>query len=49
MKKQGLIKSKVMARLVVTSIYKISQIPYTNVIPPTCEGDDGDDVLWMQN
>jgi hypothetical protein len=44
MKKQGLIKSNVMAQLVATNIYKVNQIPYTNVIPPTFEGDDGDDV-----
>jgi hypothetical protein len=46
MKRQGFIKNKVMARLVVVSVDKTNQIPHTNVISPTFEGDDGDDV-WL--
>jgi hypothetical protein len=49
MKKQGFIKNKVMAQLVVASVDKVGWIPHTNVIPPTFEGDDGDDVWWVQS
>ncbi len=51
MKRQGFIKNKVMARLVVVSVDKTNQIPHTNVISPTFEGDDGDDVwlVWSQH
>jgi hypothetical protein len=45
MKRQRFIKNKVMAQLVAINIYKASQIPHTNVIPPTFERDDGYDVL----
>ncbi len=38
-----------MARLVVASVDKASWIPHTNVIPPTFEEDDGDDVWWVQS
>jgi hypothetical protein len=44
MKKQGFIKNKVMAQLVVASANKTSWIPHIDVISPTFEGDDGDDV-----
>jgi hypothetical protein len=45
MKRQGFIKNKVMARLVVASVDKTSWIPHTDVISPTFEGDD-DDNFW---
>jgi hypothetical protein len=35
-----------MARLMVPSVDKINQIPHTDVISPTFEGDDGDNV-WQ--
>ncbi len=38
-----------MAQPMATNIDKASQIPHTNVIPPTFEGDDGDDVWRVQN
>jgi hypothetical protein len=40
-----------MAWLVVLSVDKISQIPHTDVISPTFEGDDGDNVwqVWSQH
>jgi hypothetical protein len=41
MKKQGFIKNKVMGRLVVASVNKVSQIPHINVISPTFEEDHG--------
>jgi hypothetical protein len=44
MKKQGFIKNKVMAQLVVASANKVNRIPHIDVISPTFEGDDGDDV-----
>jgi hypothetical protein len=44
MKKQGFIKNKVMAQLVIVSVDKVNRIPHTDVISPTFEGDDGDDV-----
>jgi hypothetical protein len=44
MKRQGFIKNKVMAWLVVVSVDKANWIPHINVISPTFEGDDGDDV-----
>ncbi len=44
MKRQGFIKNKVMARLVMASVDKFSQIPHIDVISPTFEGDDCDDV-----
>jgi len=31
------------------SVNKDSWIPHTNVSSPTFEGDNGDDVWWMQN
>jgi hypothetical protein len=46
MKRQGFVKNKVMAQLVVASINKVSWIPHTDMIPPTFEGDDGDN-LWQ--
>ncbi len=49
MKKQGFIKNKVMVRLMVANVGKTSQIPHTNVIPPTFEGDDGDHVWRVQS
>ncbi len=51
MKKQGFIKNKVMAQLVVASVDEISWIPHIDVISPTFEGDDGDNVwgLWSQH
>ena len=45
MKMQGFIKNKVLTQLVVANVDKASWIPHTNVISPTFEGDDGDD-LW---
>jgi len=47
MKKQGFIKNKVMAQLVVVNIDKANRIPHANVIPPTFEGDNGDDLWWV--
>jgi len=40
-----------MVWVVATSVDKVSQIPYTNVIPPTFERDDADDVwqVWSQH
>jgi hypothetical protein len=49
MKKQGFIKNKVMAQLVVANVDKASWIPHINVISSTFEGDDGDNVWWVQN
>ncbi len=51
MKRRGFIKNKVMTWLVVKSVDKTSQIPHTNVISLTFEGDDGDDVwqVWSQH
>jgi hypothetical protein len=49
MKRQQFIYSKVMARLVVARVDKTSQIPHTNVIPPTFVGDDGDNLWWVQS
>jgi len=34
---------------VVASVDKTSQIPYTDVISPTFEGDDGDDVWQVRS
>ncbi len=48
MKRQGFIKNKVMAWLVVASVDKVSWIPHINVISPTFEGDDGDGVWWVR-
>jgi hypothetical protein len=48
MKSQGFIKNKVMARLVMVSVDKVSRIPHTDVISPPFEKDDGDDVWWVQ-
>jgi hypothetical protein len=44
MKKQGFIKTKVMAQLVVVSVDKVGRIPHIDVISPTFERDDGYDV-----
>jgi len=49
MKRQGFIKNKVMARLVMANVNKDSWIPHIDVISPTFEGDDSDDVWWVQN
>jgi hypothetical protein len=51
MKRQGFIKNKIMAWLVVASVDKANRIPHTNVISPTFEGDDGDDFwrVWSQH
>jgi hypothetical protein len=38
-----------MTQLVVASVDKINRTPHINVISPTFEGDDGDDVWWVQN
>jgi hypothetical protein len=43
-KKQRFIKNKVMVQFVMISIDKVSGIPATNVIPPTFERDDGDNL-----
>jgi hypothetical protein len=47
MKRQGFIYNKVMVRLVVPNVDKTSRIPHTNVIPPTFERDDGDNLWWV--
>jgi hypothetical protein len=47
MKRQGFIKNKGMAEPVVANTEKANQISHTNVISPTFEGDDGDDVWWL--
>ncbi len=49
MKRQGFIKNKVMAQLVMASVDKVSQIPNIDVISPTFEGDDDDDVWQVQS
>jgi hypothetical protein len=49
MKRQGFIKNKVMVRLVIANVDKASQILHIDVTPPTFEGDDGDDVWWVQS
>ncbi len=49
MKRQGFIYNKVMVQLVVASVDKASRIPHINVIPPTFEGDDGDNLWWVQS
>jgi hypothetical protein len=49
MKRQRFIKNKVMPRLVVGSVDKVNRIPHTNVIWPTFEGDDHDDVWRVQS
>jgi hypothetical protein len=49
MKKQGFIKNKVMAQLVVASVDKVNWIPHSDVIPLTFKGDDGDDVWQVQS
>jgi hypothetical protein len=46
MKRQGFIKNKVMAQPMVASVDKTSRIPHNDVISPTFEGDDGDNV-WL--
>jgi hypothetical protein len=38
-----------MAQLVVANVDKAGWIPHSNVIPPTFEGDDGEDVWRVQN
>ncbi len=38
-----------MARLVMASVDKVNWIPHNNVISPTFQGDDGDDVLWVRS
>lgn len=35
--------------LVVARVDKASQIPHINVIPPTFEGDNGDNLWWVQS
>jgi hypothetical protein len=49
MKRQRFIYNKVMVQLVAISIDKTTRIPHTNVIPPTFERDDGDNLWWVQN
>jgi hypothetical protein len=49
MKRQGFIKNKAMARLVMASVDKVNQTPHTDVISPTFEGDDGDDVWQVRS
>jgi hypothetical protein len=49
MKKQGFIKNKVMQQHVVASVDKANWISHTNVISPTFEGDDGDDVWRVRS
>jgi hypothetical protein len=44
MKREGFIKNKVMAWLVVASVDKTNRIPHTDLISPTFKGDDGDNV-----
>jgi hypothetical protein len=48
MKRQGFIKNKIMAQLVVASVDKANWIPHIDVIPLTFEGDDGDDVYGCE-
>jgi hypothetical protein len=49
MKKQGFIEYKVTTRLVVANVDKTSWISHINVISPTFEGVDGDDVWQVQS
>ncbi len=49
MKKQGFIKNKVMARPMATSIEKLSWISHTDLLPPTFEGNDGDNLWQVQS
>ncbi len=45
MMRQGFITNKIMAQLVIVTVDKVN-IPHTEVISLTFEGDDGDDV-WQ--
>jgi hypothetical protein len=38
-----------MAQLVVANVDKVNQTPHTDVISPTFERDDSDDVWWVQS
>ncbi len=49
MKKQGFIKNKVMVQLVVANVDEACWISHINVISPTFEGNDGDDVWQVQS
>jgi hypothetical protein len=49
MKRQGFIKNKAMARLVMVSVDKVNWTPHIDVISPTFEGDDGDDVWQVRS
>jgi hypothetical protein len=49
MKRQGFIKNKVMVQLALANVDKANWISHIDVIPPTFEGDDGDDVWWVQS
>jgi len=49
MKRQGFIKNKVMAWLVVANVDKTNRIPHIDVNSPTFEGDVGDDVWQVQS
>ncbi len=45
----GFIKNKVIVWLVMANVEKTSRNPHTDVFPPTFEGDDGDDLWWLQS
>jgi hypothetical protein len=49
MKRQRFIENKVMTRLVVVSVDKTNQIPNIDMISPTFEGDDCDDVWQVRS
>ncbi len=49
MKKQRFIKNKVMAQLVVANVDEACWISHINVISPTFEGNDGDDVWQVRS
>jgi hypothetical protein len=49
MKRQGFIKNKVMVQLALANVDKANQISHIDMIPPTFEGDDGDDVWWLRS
>jgi hypothetical protein len=49
MKRHGFIKNKVMPQPVGASVDKANRFSHSNVISPTFEGDDGDDVWQVQS
>ncbi len=48
MKRQGFIKNKIKAQLVVINVDKVNWTPHIDMISLTFEKDDGDDVWQVQ-